>query len=117
MMTETTIPKDGVSTEPAQRQDVDALAKNWVTLDDPQAYLYRCEVRIIPEKEGGYSTYIAELAGVVSQGDTLESATNNIMEALISCLRAYNDNNMPIPWTEPSTRVAGEDSRWVEFNV
>lgn len=115
MTTKTKMPTDEVSTEPAQNADV--VSDTWVTLDDPQAYLYRCEVRIIHEKEGGYSTYIAELAGVVSQGDTLESATKNTMEALVSCLRAYNDNNMPIPWTEPLTRVAGEDSRWVEFNV
>lgn len=116
MATKTKIPSDEVRTEPAQ--NVPVVADDWLKLDDPQGpHLYRCEVRIISEKEGGYSTYIAQLAGVVSQGDSLQSATKNTIEALIGCLRAYNDNGMPIPWTEPSKQIAGEDSRWVEFNV
>lgn len=116
MTTKTTISEDEVWTRPAQAQAVGA--ENWDKMDDPEApHCYRCELRLIPEEEGGYSTYIAQLAGVVSQGDCLESATKNTIEALISCLRAYKDNDMPIPWTEPSKQVVGEDSRWVEFNV
>ncbi len=116
MTTKIAIPTDEVWTEPAQ--NVPAVADDWLILDGTQGpHLYRCEVRIMPEKEGGYSAYVAQLAGVVSQGDCLESATKNTMEALISCLCAYKDNDMPIPWTEPSRHIPGEESRWVEFNV
>lgn len=35
-----------------------------------------------PEDEGGYSAYVPDLPGCVSQGDTFEEAKSNIKEAI-----------------------------------
>ena len=36
----------------------------------------------IPAEEGGYTAIIEEIKGVVSEGDTLEEAQENLMDAL-----------------------------------
>lgn len=35
-----------------------------------------------PEEDGGYIAYIEEMPGVNTQGDTLEEAKSNLLEAL-----------------------------------
>lgn len=39
-------------------------------------------VRLIPEREGGFSVIVPGLPGCVSQGETREEALANIQEAL-----------------------------------
>jgi predicted RNase H-like HicB family nuclease len=39
-------------------------------------------VRLIPEKEGGYSVVVPGLPGCVSQGETRDEALANIEEAI-----------------------------------
>ncbi|OGO05070.1 MAG: hypothetical protein A2Y60_07700 [Chloroflexi bacterium RBG_13_54_9] len=43
------------------------------------------------EKEGGYSVYVPDLPGCVSQGETFEEARNNIKEAIELYLEEADD--------------------------
>jgi predicted RNase H-like HicB family nuclease len=35
-----------------------------------------------PGKDGGYTVYVPSLPGCISEGDSIEEATNNIKEAI-----------------------------------
>ena len=43
------------------------------------------------EDEGGYSCYVPDLPGCVSQGETFEEASNNIKEAIELYLESVNN--------------------------
>lgn len=105
---------DEIQTGPAQVQHMEQ--SSWCTVTNPEAFLgYRCQIRLQPETQG-YSTYVAELPGVVSQGDSAEEAIKNTIEALRAALSTYGDSKMPIPWREPEELGAGEERVWVEVN-
>lgn len=79
---------------------------------------YECEVRLVDEEEGGYSVYVPELPGVVSEGDTYEQAISNIREALAAALRVYCDSDQPIPWDKADKpRKSDERCSWVTVDV
>jgi predicted RNase H-like HicB family nuclease len=60
--------------------------------------VYSCPVYLVPEDGGGYSAGVTTLPGCYSQGDTLEEAVANIVEALEGVLETYKDRGMPVPW-------------------
>ena len=45
-----------------------------------------------PEKEGGYSVFVPDLPGCVSQGETFEEAIVNIGEAVDHYIEDADDN-------------------------
>jgi len=45
-----------------------------------------------PEDEGGFSVYVPDLPGCVSQGENFEDAQNNIKEAIELYLEAVDDD-------------------------
>lgn len=45
-----------------------------------------------PEDEGGFSVYVPELPGCISQGDTFEEAIKNIQEAIALYLEETNSD-------------------------
>lgn len=47
-----------------------------------------------PEKEGGFSVYVPELRGCVSQGDTFEEAQTNIKEAIELYLESAEEDDL-----------------------
>ena len=56
-------------------------------------------ITFYPENEGGYTVMIQDLAGCISEGDTLEEAMENILEAKQAWLETawkYGDN-IPLP--------------------
>ncbi len=46
----------------------------------------------IPCEEGGYTAIIKEMRGVVSEGDTLEEAKENLLDALELMLQVEQDD-------------------------
>ncbi len=76
-----------------------------------------CEARFQPEQEGGYSAYIPSLPGVASQGETLQEAEANIIEALEGAVETYRAHNEPIPWLqEYPAKAKNEISKRVSVN-
>ena len=45
----------------------------------------------VPAEEGGYVAYIEEIRGVVSEGDSMEEAEANLIEALELVLETERD--------------------------
>ncbi len=67
---------------------------------------YSVPVEITPESDGGYSVVCLTLPGVVSQGETVEEAIENITEAFQGAVEGYRASDEPIPWgvVEPAPR-------------
>ena len=55
------------------------------------------EYEIEPAEEGGYIGSVPLYPSCVSQGETLEELLDNIQDALLGCLAAARDLNLPIP--------------------
>jgi len=55
------------------------------------------EYEFEPAEEGGYIASVPLYPSCNSQGETLEEALVNIEDALLGCLAAAQDLNLPIP--------------------
>lgn len=82
------------------------------------ANVFECHVLVCPEMEGGYSAHALRLPGVVSQGNTVDEALDNIREAFRGAVSVYRETEQQIPW-EPITvdRPAGSLERWILVDV
>jgi predicted RNase H-like HicB family nuclease len=82
------------------------------------ANVYECRVLLCAEAEGGYSVHALRLPGVVSQGETLEEALDNIADAFRGAVSVYLEEDQTIPWTTVEIdRPAGSIERWILVNV
>ncbi|MBE0481720.1 MAG: type II toxin-antitoxin system HicB family antitoxin, partial [Dehalococcoidia bacterium] len=52
------------------------------------------KVVVEPQEEGGYTVYVPALPGCVSQGETVEEATANIMEAIELYLESLKERGI-----------------------
>jgi predicted RNase H-like HicB family nuclease len=64
-------------------------------------------------EEGGYVATVAQLHGVVSEGDEMESAIRNLIEAFQATVETYKAEKMPIPWNPVEPRGPQERIRRV----
>jgi antitoxin HicB len=53
-----------------------------------------------PQEEGGYTAYVHDLPGCISEGDTLEEAVQMIREAIALYLEAREERGWPLPRIE-----------------
>lgn len=85
-------------------------------LQPPRQTVHRCCVLVSPEDDG-YCVRAADLAGVVSEGDTVEEAVHNIKEAYAGAIESYLAHGDPIPWLVPP-RNPEENERplWIELD-
>ena len=44
-----------------------------------------------PAKEGGYTCFVEEIPAAISEGETLEEAKKNLLEALEAVLQCYRE--------------------------
>ena len=95
------------------QQDIEA--PRWERLVPPA---YQCRVLLIPEREGGYSAHALRLPGVVSQGETIEEALENVVEAFQTALEEYlQDESGRVPWSDVDIeRSKGCMERWILVN-
>lgn len=49
-----------------------------------------------PQEDGGYTAYIPALPGCISEGDTLDEAKRNILDALMGYLLVANKHSLDI---------------------
>lgn len=90
-------------------------APEWKEFDESA---YECRVLLCPEEDGGYSAHALRLPGVVSQGDNVAEALENISEAFGSAISVYLECGEDIPWEERSMdRPKGSIERWILVNV
>ena len=79
------------------------LEKN-VEIKDPQIFDHKnafvCRAVFQPdEQSSGYTAFARNLPGVISEGDTLEEAIENVKEAFALALECYLDSGDEIPWS------------------
>jgi antitoxin HicB len=53
-----------------------------------------------PQAEGGYTAYVPDLPGCISEGDTLEDATAMIREAIALYLESRQEHGWKLPKVE-----------------
>lgn len=79
---------------------------------------YECRAVVCPEQDGGYSAHALRLPGVVSQGDTVDEAMKNLVEAFRGTIQVYRDEEQQIPWQDIGLdRPTGSVERWILVNV
>jgi antitoxin HicB len=61
------------------------------------AEVYRVPLVLTPQPEGGYTVTSPALPGLVTEGDSLEQALENVEDALRATLELYEDAGRSIP--------------------
>ncbi len=59
--------------------------------------VYRVPLVMTPQQEGGYAVTSPILPGLVTEGDTLEQALDNVEDALRATLELYEEIWRPVP--------------------
>jgi antitoxin HicB len=59
--------------------------------------LYRVPLIFTPQPEGGFTVTSPTLQELVTEGDTLEEAFNNVRDALAAVIELYSDQGRPLP--------------------
>ena len=59
--------------------------------------VYRVPLVLAPQEEGGYTITSPILPGLVTEGDSLEQALENVQDALRATLELYEDTGKPLP--------------------
>jgi len=70
-----------------------------------------CECRavfILDEQEGGFTVVARNLPGVVSEGDDMPSAIENIKDAFREMLLSYQESQEEVPWVDGTVEVVGQ---------
>lgn len=65
---------------------------------------YRYAALFEPADEGGYTVTCPSLPGLVTEGDTIEEARTNAVEAIRGYLEALAKLGQPIPPEDPEPR-------------
>ncbi len=60
--------------------------------------VYRVPLILTPQEEGGYTVTSPVLPGLVTEGDSLEEALENVEDALRATLELYEDTRRPVPF-------------------
>jgi antitoxin HicB len=66
---------------------------------------YRYTVLFEPAEEGGFVVTCPALPGLVTEGDTLEEARRNAVEAIQGYLESLAKDGLPFPPEDPQARV------------
>lgn len=80
---------------------------------------FHCHAIICPEPEevgNGHWAYVANLPGVVSQGDTFDEALYNISDAFHGAITAHLERGEEIPWSEIEANLP-EDAAERKFEI
>jgi antitoxin HicB len=77
--------------------------------------LYKVPLLLSPQPEGGFTVTSPLLPELVTEGDTVEEALDNVRDALAAVVEAYEDLGRVLPI---NMRVADtDDALWLETVV
>lgn len=62
----------------------------------------KVSLRLTPQPEGGYTVTSPQIPELVTEGDTVEDALDNVRDALSAVVELYQDMDRPLP---PGTSV------------
>lgn len=75
--------------------------------------VYRVPLVLTPQPEGGYTVTSPALPGLVTEGDSLEQALENVEDALRATLELYEDTGRPAP----SGLMQDPDAGSIQFDL
>ena len=58
---------------------------------------YKVTFIFTPQPEGGYTVTCKELPGLVTEGDSIDEAVENLKDAFAATLELYEDLGRPLP--------------------
>ena len=58
---------------------------------------YKLPLVLDPQPEGGYTVTCPLLPELITEGDTVQEALDNVSDALVAVIEAYGDLGKPIP--------------------
>ncbi len=61
------------------------------------AAIYKLPLVLDPQPEGGYTVTCPLLPELVTEGDTVQQALDNVSDALAALLEAYQELSRPVP--------------------
>jgi antitoxin HicB len=77
--------------------------------------IYKLPLVLDPQPEGGYTVTCPLLPELITEGDTVHEALENVADALAAILETYEDLGRPVP---PVLRQASLDAPlWLETVV
>ncbi len=76
------------------------------------AHVYRVPLLLTAQPEGGYTVTSPTLPGLVTEGDSLEQALENVEDALRATLELYEDTS----WSIPSGLVQDPEAGAIQFD-
>lgn len=77
--------------------------------------LYKVPLVLEPQPEGGYTVTSPLLPELVTEGETLDEALENVKDALLAVIEPYEDLGRPIP---RNAQIADANSPvWLETVV
>ena len=75
--------------------------------------IYRVPLVLTPQEEGGYTVTSPMLPGLVTEGDSLEEALENVQDALRATLELYEDIGRSVP----AGLVQNPDAGAIQFDL
>lgn len=70
---------------------------NWRQFDEET---YQCRAVVWPTERGGFAARALRLPEVSSEGETIDDALSNVVEAFQNAMAKYLDEGQPIPWSD-----------------
>ena len=74
---------------------------------------FRITVILIPEPEGGYTVTCKELPELLTEGDSVDEALENVEDAFAATLELYEDFGHSLP---ESIQVSNEDVPSIQYD-
>lgn len=107
--------KNEATTTASKMIDLGGAPGDW---SEYNGNLFRCQVYLTPEEDGGFSAVAATLPGIASEGDTEKEAMEAIREALEAAITEYLSAGETVPWlSTPRDASPGSLTRWVFARV
>ncbi|MCU0522347.1 MAG: type II toxin-antitoxin system HicB family antitoxin [Anaerolineae bacterium] len=79
--------------------------------------LYKLPLVFEPQPEGGYTVTCPILPELVTEGDTVTEALNNVTDAIAALIEAYEDLGRPMPDALQRMAVGLGQLFWIETAV
>ena len=77
------------------------------------SHVYRVPLVLAPQDEGGDTVTSPVLPGLVTEGDSLEQALENVQDALRATLEFYEETGRPVP----TGLVQDPDAGAIQFDL
>jgi len=75
---------------------------------------YKLPLLFEPQPEGGYTVTSPLLPELITEGDTVEDALDNVRDALAAVIEIYRETGRALP---PNLLISGEGAVWAETVV